>query len=89
MDVLDLARVTFEKLSGRSEDIASGKFCRVMRRVSDMAVAALDILFLKLTKGQKMRFEAFYDAIVAIAKDQGLKGAAGLRHVLEELARHI
>ena len=54
-----------------------------------MAVAALDILFLKLTKGQKMRFEAFYDAIVAIAKDQGLKGAAGLRHVLEELARHI
>lgn len=86
--MLDLARVTFEKLSGRSEDIPSGKFCRVMRRVSDMAVAALDILFLKLTKGQKMRFEAFYDAVAAIAEDQGLEGADGLRQVLEELGRH-
>ena len=54
-----------------------------------MPVASLDILYLKLTKGQKkMRFESFYNAVVAIAEEQGLEGSAGLRHVLEELRRH-
>ena len=60
-----------------------------MRRITDMPVASLDILYLKLTKGQKkMRFESFYNAVVAIAEEQGLEGSAGLRHVLEELRRH-